>query len=141
MTSRRIVLDANVLIRAVLGVKVSALIARYADVIDFCVPEIAFLDAAEHLPGIASQRGADPAPWLDSLDSLKQLVTVVPRDMVEHLKIAALERIGDRDPDDWPIVATALGLNCPIWTHDKDFFGIGVTTWTSERVEIYLRGD
>jgi hypothetical protein len=29
-------------------------------------------------------------------------------------------------------------LGCPIWTEDTDFFGCGVATWTTDRVEIYL---
>jgi predicted nucleic acid-binding protein len=44
-----------------------------------------------------------------------------------------------RDPDDWPIVAVALLLDFPIWTEDQDFFGTGVATWTTDRVELYLR--
>ena len=44
-----------------------------------------------------------------------------------------------RDPDDWPILAAALALDCPIWTEDRDFFGVGVATWTSDLVEIYMR--
>ncbi|MBI4874020.1 MAG: hypothetical protein HY822_05230, partial [Acidobacteria bacterium] len=26
----------------------------------------------------------------------------------------------------------------PIWTEDTDFFGCGVATWTSSRVEMFL---
>ncbi|MFN5725708.1 MAG: PIN domain-containing protein [Pseudanabaena sp.] len=25
-----------------------------------------------------------------------------------------------------------------MWTEDKDFFGIGIATWNSQNVEIYL---
>lgn len=32
----------------------------------------------------------------------------------------------------------ALALGCPIWTADQDFFGCGVATWTTDRVELYL---
>lgn len=141
MTVRRIVLDANILIRAVLGDRVRTLIATYAEDVDFGAPEIAFLDAAEHLPSIAACRNLDPGPWLESLAALKNLVAVLRMDQAEHLREAALRRIGDRDSDDWPIVATALALDCPIWTEDKDFFGIGVPIWKSEHVEIYLKGE
>src|ERR1035441_7435280 len=51
----------------------------------------------------------------------------------------ARERVGQRDPDDWPILAAALALRCPIWTEDTDFFGCGVATWTSNRVRVFLR--
>ena len=50
----------------------------------------------------------------------------------------ARERIGRRDEDDWPILASALAFDCPIWTEDADFFGCGVATWTTDRVELYL---
>ena len=50
----------------------------------------------------------------------------------------ARRRLGTRDPDDWPILAAALALDCPIWTEDADFFGCGVATWTSSRVEIFF---
>ncbi|MEP7369704.1 MAG: PIN domain-containing protein [Dermatophilaceae bacterium] len=33
-------------------------------------------------------------------------------------------------------VGVVLG---PIWTEDQDFFGTGFPTWTTDRVELYLR--
>ena len=44
-----------------------------------------------------------------------------------------------RDIDDWPIAAVALMLNIPVWTEDQDFFGSGIATWTSNKIELYLR--
>lgn len=141
MTSRWIVLDANILIRAVLGSRVGELILQYGEGVSLFTPELAFAEAARHLPVIAGKRGLDPAPMLRSLDQLRVIVEKVPPDVTDPLEAAALARIGTRDPMDWPIVAAALALGCPIWTEDKDFFGSGVATWTSDRVEIYLRGD
>jgi predicted nucleic acid-binding protein len=43
-----------------------------------------------------------------------------------------------RDPEDWPVLAAALALGCPIWTEDADFFGCGVATWTSVSIDIFL---
>ncbi|MDA8246883.1 PIN domain-containing protein, partial [Acidithiobacillus sp.] len=43
-----------------------------------------------------------------------------------------------RDERDWPAVAASLLLDCPIWTEDRDFFGAGVATWTTETISIYL---
>jgi predicted nucleic acid-binding protein len=51
----------------------------------------------------------------------------------------ARQRIKRRDESDWPYIASALALDCPIWTEDKDFFGCGVATWTTDRVELYLK--
>jgi len=46
-------------------------------------------------------------------------------------------RLARRDEDDWPILAAALALGCPMWTEDADFFRCGVATWTTDRVELY----
>jgi len=62
----------------------------------------------------------------------------VPQDAYEPRRTAALSRIQSQDPDDRSILATALALDCPIWTEDQDFFGAGVPTWTTDRVELYL---
>jgi predicted nuclease of predicted toxin-antitoxin system len=56
----------------------------------------------------------------------------------EPFEDLARQRIGRRDEDDWPVLAAALALDCPIWTEDTDFFGCGVATWTSDRIELYL---
>ncbi|MGA3211377.1 MAG: PIN domain-containing protein, partial [Terriglobales bacterium] len=56
----------------------------------------------------------------------------------EGYEDTARRRTEMRDPHDWPIVAVALLLGLPIWTEDRDFFGSGVATWTSDRVELYL---
>jgi predicted nucleic acid-binding protein len=55
----------------------------------------------------------------------------------EHL---ARTRMAARDIEDWPVAAAALMLHAPIWTEDRDFFGAGIATWTTDRVELYLKG-
>lgn len=141
MTSRRIVLDANILIRAMLGVKVGRLLTTYAESIEFCAPSIAFDDAETHLPAIMTKRGIGPQALSLGMAAVRLVVTELPSEVTEPCRAKALQRIGRRDPDDWPIAAAALVLDCPIWTEDKDFFGAGIPTWTTELVEIYLRGD
>jgi predicted nucleic acid-binding protein len=95
MSDRAIVLDANILIRAVLGKRVRELIS-----------------------------------------------IVLPLELGVYVgfKTQALERIALRDADDWPVLACAMAIGCPVWTEDADFFGSGVATWTSDRVELYLAG-
>jgi hypothetical protein len=47
-----LMLDANILIRAVLGARVLHLLTRYGEQTDFFAPDVAFKEAREHLPGI-----------------------------------------------------------------------------------------
>ena len=65
-------------------------------------------------------------------------MTIVDIDLYEQHQSEAEERMKNRDIDDWPIVATALTLDCPIWTEDKDFFGSGIPTWTTDRIHLFL---
>jgi predicted nucleic acid-binding protein len=70
---------------------------------------------------------------------LQSCLNIVECSVYEEFEQRARVRISSRDADDWPVVATALLLNAPIWTEDQDFFGSGIATWTSDKIEIYLR--
>lgn len=138
---RRLVLDANILIRAVLGRRVREIIAEHAGAAAFFASEVAFEDALRYLPTLLEKRGVAAEPALTVLERLGGIVHAVGEETYSPLRRTALARIEQRDPDDWPILATAIVLQCPIWTEDQDFFGTGVPTWTTDRVEIYLASD
>jgi hypothetical protein len=87
MPGKALVMDANILVRAVLGRRVREIIVTYVEQASFFVPDVAYAEAEE----------------------------------------------------DWPILASALAIGCPIWTEDTDFFGCGVPTWTTNRVVMFLR--
>jgi predicted nucleic acid-binding protein len=135
-----LVLDANILLRGVLGVRVRKLLDAYGDSVDFFTPGVCFDDARRLVNELAVERNFDPVPALLLLEELAQVVESVDRSIYSEYEAAARSRIASRDPDDWPIVATALLFDCPVWTEDQDFFGCGVATWTTHNVELYLRG-
>lgn len=140
-TARRLVLDANILVRAVLGHRVKGIITAHGNRAEFFAPEVAYADAERYVPEILAKHGRenDVDESLAYLQELREVVTPLPEDVYLDHRVAALARIETRDADDWPILATALAVDCPIWTEDQDFFGAGVPTWTTDRVEIYLR--
>jgi predicted nucleic acid-binding protein len=133
-----LVLDANILIRAVLGSRVLGLLRKYAGQVEFMAPDVAFQEAREHLPGILEAKQIPLFPAMATLDLLMRLVQTVEAETYATFEAVARERIAKRDEDDWPVLAAALALGCPIWTEDADFFGCGVATWTTDRVELYL---
>ena len=137
--SRGLVLDANILIRAVLGTRVRSLLEKYEDSAEFYAPDICFDQAREHLPEILEGRGVDATSALAVLKRLELLVEPVDRELYQEHEQAARDRIRTRDLDDWPVVALAIWLGLPIWTEDQDFFGSGIATWTTDRVELYLQ--
>jgi predicted nucleic acid-binding protein len=138
MPGKALVVDANILIRAVLGQRVRRILETHADDISFFVPLAAYAEAEEHLGALVVRRGDDPVKALHLLRSLANLGTVVGVDLYGDFEAEARKRLGGRDPDDWPILAAALALGCPIWTEDTDFFGCGVATWTSSSIDIFL---
>lgn len=79
---RRLVIDANVLIRAVLGSRVKETITSHAEDADFFAPEVAFDDAEEHLPAVLTKfnRIAEIEPALAFLNQLRDIVAAVPED-------------------------------------------------------------
>lgn len=137
--NKGLVLDANILIRAVLGRRVFDLLIKYqANVIFYC-PEDCFKEARKYLPGICTKRKLELSASLEILDKLEVIVQSISHIVYEPYKRMACGRVGIRDLNDWPVVAVALAFELAIWTEDKDFFGSGIATWTTDRVEIYLR--
>ena len=139
MPSKALVLDANILVRAVLGKPVRDLMEAYSGRAAFFVPEAAYAEAEEHLSALVAKRGGDPQKALVFLHALSGLVKLIGRETYGEFEVVARERLGQRDPDDWPVVAVALLLDLPIWTEDQDLFGSGLPTWTTDRVEVYLK--
>jgi predicted nucleic acid-binding protein len=137
-TNKRIVIDANILIRAVLGQKVRDLIQNFAPSTQFFTPELCYDDAVKYLPILFAKRNLPPDDALDVLTGLTCMIQLVDNGLYSSYEESAKQRIAVRDINDWPIVAVALMLDCPIWTEDQDFFGTGVATWTSDRVHLYL---
>ena len=139
MPNKALVVDANILVRAVLGKRVRGVIEAQAEDTSFFVPETAYAEAEEHLPALIVKRGGDPEKALALLRALRSLVVAIGSEVYGGFEAEARERLAMRDADDWPILASALALSCPVWTEDSDFFGCGVATWTSDRVLMFLR--
>jgi predicted nucleic acid-binding protein len=135
-----IVLDANILIRAVLGRRVRQLIETYATQgVRFFAPDVAFEDAEKYLPPLLKKRGIPLTDISVPIEYLRTLVEPVGSELYGVFERDARQRLRGRDEGDWPTLAAALGFACPIWTEDADFFGSGVAVWTTSRIEIFLQ--
>lgn len=138
MSDKAIVLDANILIRAVLGKRVRELIFDNVKTAKFFAPDIVYTDARKYLPALLKKRNVDSSAAMLVLDRLEAVVQSIDAELYESMQQQALQRIAVRDADDWPVLACAMILGCPVWTEDTDFFGTGVATWTSDRIALYL---
>jgi predicted nucleic acid-binding protein len=146
--SKALVVDANILIGAVLGQRILSVLAKLTNEVKLFTPETSFNDALEHLPKILQGRGEQQGLSnerieegieiaLERLNSLRAIVETVEEADYARLRERAIKRL-PRDPEDWDLVALALTLNAPIWTKDKDFIGSGIATWTTQTVLLYV---
>ncbi|MFZ2499684.1 PIN domain-containing protein [Methanosarcina sp.] len=138
MSSRILVLDANILIRAVLGNKVRDLLIINRETIDFFTADVCWADAEKYLPILFEKRKLPSNSALTLLSKLKNIIQIADEAIYKEYSKEAQKRMKNRDIEDWPIAASALALDCPIWTEDKDFFGAGFSTWTTDKVHIFF---
>jgi predicted nucleic acid-binding protein len=124
--------------RAVLGKRVRFLLANYAGRIDFLATQSVFDEARNRLPEVLHKRNLAHGHFIAYLDSLENVIRILKFQIYADLEATARRRLARRDEDDWPSLAAALALECPIWTEDTDFFGCGVATWTTDRIEMYM---
>jgi predicted nucleic acid-binding protein len=137
-----IVLDANILIRAILGRRVRHLLDLYSALgIRFFAPDVAFEDAQKYLPALLKKRGKIEVDIRESLAYLRTIIEPIERELYAIFESEARDRLQSRDEDDWPVLAGALALGCGIWSEDADFFGAGIAVWTTSRIEIFLKSD
>jgi hypothetical protein len=108
-----LVLDANILIRAVFGQRVRQILEAYENVAIFCSPDVCFQDARKYIPNLSARRGFDSSVGLSVLEEIGRVVEPVDRSLYEDFENLARERVLTRDPEDWPIVAAALLLEFP----------------------------
>lgn len=72
--ARGIVLDANILVRLVLGSTVRELVLGHVGEVVFFAPRDCFDDARRYLPDLLAKRGTDPKPALEVLDRFESVI-------------------------------------------------------------------
>ena len=100
MSGKAIVLDANILIRAVLGKRVRELIVGRTATTNFYAPDAANAEARKYLPAPLEKRGVDSAVAMQVLDHLETIVRPIPVDFYQGMQPSALKRIAHRDADE-----------------------------------------
>ena len=71
---KRLVLDANILLRGVFGTRVRSLLDTYESKVSFYAPDTCFDDARKYIPNLAVRRKFDPTAGLLVLESLSKLI-------------------------------------------------------------------
>lgn len=86
MSGKALVLDANILIRAVLGKRVRELIFDNASAVKFFAPDVAYADARKYLPALLKKRGVDVSAAMLVLDGLEGVVQPIDAELYEGMQ-------------------------------------------------------
>ncbi len=99
MTRRKgLVLNANILLRAVLGQRVRELLEAFEDTVTFYSPDVCFDDARKYIPDVSSRRRIDPLPGLAVLEEVSNIVESVDQSLYEDFETVALARVTPSRP-------------------------------------------
>jgi predicted nucleic acid-binding protein len=123
--------DANVLLSAVIGGRAS-LALNHPQVGEIFTTEHTFSEVEEYATVLAKTKRLPADEMALAVAALP--VTVVIRSRYAKKVPEAMKLIGRRDPDDVELLALALQFKIPIWSNDKDFEGIQVDLFTTERL-------
>lgn len=123
-----LVIDANVMVSALMGRTLPLLAEQAARGIVLAAP----------LPQLAETRMVldrhSPQEAEARMDALLAIVEPIEPLLFESAETGARERLEPHGQPDWPVLATAMALGAGIWSHDKDFFGVGVPVWSNRNV-------
>jgi hypothetical protein len=133
-----IVLDANILIRAVLGRRVRQLVDTYAGQgVRFFAPDVAFDDAEKYLRPLWKKRGKPHADFSASLEYLRNIIETVTPELYAVFESEARQRLRGRDEvigqyspqhSDWHVqcgpkirISSALASGCGLQIESRFF--------------------
>lgn len=128
-----IVLDANILVSAVLGQQTRRVLARAVDGgVALSVPEPQLVEAARVL---IDKIGLSAEETAEALDAVTNSVRPLALEFYTGRESAARARLHLRGQPDWPVLAAALAADGGVWSHDRDFFGVGVPLWSTRNIQ------
>ena len=132
-----LIVDANVLLGAVLGESLTLLSDIAAEGSVLLVP----LPTMRETQLIAADKKRVPAS--DAYARLKRIetmVTALEPQHYENREVQARERLSENGQKDWPLLAASLALEAPIWSNDKHLWGTGVAVWRTRNIRYWTAG-
>ena len=124
---KRIAADSNVILSAVIG-KAALRIFSHPD-IEFITTRFNLQEVEEYLPRLAVKYQQDEKMllWQLRMLPLRSFTEAYYKSHFSH----ARKFLEDRDPDDVHLAALALKEKVPVWTNDKDFENLPVSSYTT----------
>lgn len=118
--AEHLVIDANPVVSALLGGTAREVI--FSGRFVFYSTQHTMFEVATHLPVMARRLGLQEIHLFHEFQLLP-IIACQP-DQYDSYLAEATRPVGNRDPNDVPILALTLRMQCPLWTEDRDFDGI-----------------
>ena len=123
-----LVVDANVMVSALIGRSLPLLADQAARGTILAAP----------LPQLAETRKVlrryGTVDVDERMETLLDIVQPLEPVVFGMFEAQARERLEPHGQPDWPVLAAAMALGADIWSHDKDFLGVGVPVWSNRNV-------
>jgi hypothetical protein len=124
----RLVLDANIMVSALLGRSFPILVA----LLERGVAMFAPLQQLAETRTVLERRNL-PAEWIDAqMHRLSEVVIPLHPALLDKHRAKALSRLGARGEPDWPVLAGCYETAGAAWSHDRDLFGSGTAIWSTK---------
>jgi len=123
-----LIVDANIMASALMGTTLPLLAGQAARGLVLAAP----------LPQLAETRKVlhrrDATDVDARMEALMEIIQPIEPMAFEAFEAQARERLEAHGQPDWPVLAAAMALDGAIWSHDKDFLGVGVPVWSNRNV-------
>jgi predicted nucleic acid-binding protein len=124
----KLAVDANPILSAIIGGNARSIFLATENTL-FYTAFFNYKEVEKYIPVLASKRNIP-------IEDLYLALSMLPLSLCDvdfyKSKIRQAElMIGKRDPHDVHLLALSMKLNCPIWSNDKDFEGIGVKVYST----------
>jgi predicted nucleic acid-binding protein len=135
-----LVVDANIILSAVLGVRSGQAIARVAEQHELSTSQ----KAADEVQVIIQQLLSPRPEAIELAKSYLAQIAITPAEAAEMLTAEAAlvlrNAVASRNgsTSDAHLLALAWVLDADIWSHDRDFAGTGWTSWSSANLLAHL---
>jgi predicted nucleic acid-binding protein len=116
----KIVLDANIIISSLIHNSAKRAIINLSE-FEFYYPEDAKKEIDKYKEEIIEKSGLDEESYSKIYSGLFEGINLIPIGEIDPFVDKAREIMDKIDPKDTLFIASALSLNCPIWTDDSHF--------------------
>ena len=83
------------------------------------LPEYSLREIEKHSEEFMKRMGKTRREFEMALFTIISNVKIMPHEEYESLEQKALSLCPEKHRDDWPFIALALKLNCPLWSNDS----------------------